>query len=445
MDGSYTLVAASMAVFELPSTAAGAGGVAGLWLDVGREFYFLLSLDLHDHRGRVVALQQLGHDLHRAVDVAEKQLVAFAEVVQTGFAVGTLGEAVFGASAVADETHIAFAAIAGQGIAFCLAKSPLLLAGHELAERRFVDIAQPVFGFDIVVAGIEVAAVFQSQSQSAGWLEDTQTRFVAGPGGEGFVEDLDVNAPDIVPYPFTKDRDKEFAILASTDRRWNDLLTFLVTGLVVPQDDGDELDVDGAGFVTQEPVDFEGGVGVALVDTAQDVVLDLVLLEQGQPTHRLVEGRAAAFAHPVAVVEIPRAIEAEPDQEVVFLEKVAPFIVKGRAVGLQGIDDLKPRFAVFSLETERFFKKLDSHQGGFAALPGKGDFLALLCGNVIPDVVFQRLVRHAEVAAGKQFFLGEIVAVIAIEITDRSAWLDHDMETLRVPFCLGWVIRHGFS
>ena len=63
---------------------------------------------------------------HESVDVGEEGLVARAEVVEAGVAVGCEGEAVLGALAVACEPHVALAAVAGQGVALGVAERTLL-------------------------------------------------------------------------------------------------------------------------------------------------------------------------------------------------------------------------------------------------------------------------------------------------------------------------------
>ena len=75
----------------------------------------------------------------------------------------------------------------------------------------------------------------------------------------------------------------------------------------------------GADLVAQEAVDFQRIVGVDAVDGGQDVVLDAMLLQQAQAAHHLVEGGRAALVHAVDVVQFARAIDADADEEVVFL------------------------------------------------------------------------------------------------------------------------------
>ena len=56
----------------------------------------------------------------------------------------------------------------------------------------------------------------------------------------------------------------------------------------------------------------------------------LLLLE---PTHDPVEGCVPSLVHAVAVVQLPGAIDGEPDEEIVGGEEFAPGVVEQDAVG----------------------------------------------------------------------------------------------------------------
>src|SRR5215470_20050174 len=59
------------------------------------------GVERNDVGRRRTSSQLLGHEAHRRVDVVEEVLVAGAEVVEAGLAVGRLNEAVLRAAAVA--------------------------------------------------------------------------------------------------------------------------------------------------------------------------------------------------------------------------------------------------------------------------------------------------------------------------------------------------------
>jgi hypothetical protein len=112
----------------------------------------------------------------------------------------------------------------------------------------------------------------------------------------------------------------------------------------------------------------------------------------------------------------------------VFGKETAPRIVQQRAVGLQGIFNLHSGPGVFFLKSNRFAKKVQPHQGGFAALPGKVHLGHALALNVLAGVALQRLIRHAEGRARVQGFLAEIKTIVAVEIANRAARFGHYMK-----------------
>ena len=61
------------------------------------------------------------------------------------------------------------------------------------------------------------------------------------------------------------------------------------------------------------------------------------------------------------------------------------------------LDSLSWPFVHF-LQCNRFFKKGNTHQGRFSALPGKGNLTIWLRFKVLADKDFKRLIGHPEIA-----------------------------------------------
>jgi hypothetical protein len=101
----------------------------------------LLANPRHDVGGGALVAEFVGHESHVGVDVFEEELVACAEVIQSGLAVGGQDEAMLGALAVAGKAHVALTAIARQGVAFVEAKAVLLGGIHQCLERLLHDVA----------------------------------------------------------------------------------------------------------------------------------------------------------------------------------------------------------------------------------------------------------------------------------------------------------------
>lgn len=128
----------------------------------------------------------------------------------------------------------------------------------EVGEGIFHDVAEVVFGIDVVVAGIEVAVVFEGESVAASFAEDTEGGVHAGPCFEGGIEHLDEDFSDVFPDPFVEDVGEEFSVLEGADGPLgNDCLfcvgcdefEFFFGGVVCDAfDDGDELYESAADF-----------------------------------------------------------------------------------------------------------------------------------------------------------------------------------------------------
>src|SRR5258708_11174902 len=73
------------------------------------------------------------------------------------------------------------------------------------------------------------------------------------------------------------------------------------------------------------------------VDGAQYVEIDSEQVQVPPAAHHLIESALLAAVDPVGVVELARAVDAQADEEIVFLEEGAPFIIEKNAVGLEGV------------------------------------------------------------------------------------------------------------
>ncbi len=87
--------------------------------------------------------------------------------------------------------------------------------------------------------------------------------------------------------------------------------------------------------------------------------------------HYLVEGAAARVVFSVVIVEFFGAVDADADEEFVFVEKSAPFVVEQDGIGLEGVGDLEAGLAVFFLQFDCPFVKVEAHQCRFTPLPRK--------------------------------------------------------------------------
>jgi len=336
------------------------------------------------------------------VDAVEEALVTGAQVVQPGFAIRGLDEAVFGTFAMASKTHIAVQAVLRQVFAFIQPEPGLVLGADHLQHVLLPDVAQQVIRLDEVVTGIQVAIVLECQAVTASLIENTHARRThPHPVAGGRLEGLHKHFAHVILDPLIEDLDQEAAKLLWTHRAVGDCVAYIVDVVAIrvdALDDRDELDPAGADFITQELIYLPGMVAGDPVYGDQDVVLHLVLLQQPQSTHNLIKGALVTLVDAVGIVEALGPIQAEANQEIVLLEELAPLIVQEGAVGLHGVFEGHSRFAVFLLVFDRLAEKIYPHKGWFAALPGHRDLGAAVGLDQLLDIYLENLFRHAEVA-----------------------------------------------
>ena len=131
-------------------------------------------------------------------------------------------------------------------------------------------------------------------------------------------------------------------------------------------------------------------------------------------------------------MQLLRAIDAQPNQELVLAQKRVPLVIQQRAVGLQVVLDVQTRTLVFLFQRDHLLEELDTQQRRLAALPREHDFVAALSFDVLANVGFENLVADAELAvAAQQFFLVQVIAIGAVEVADRPDRLHHGVKARR--------------
>ena len=418
----------AVTTFVLYPAATGTGVVAPGFGKGTRQFIIAARHLQHDIGRGAPLCQFAGHEVHRRADMIKKGAIAGAKIIQTALAGRRLNKAVLGTAAIADKAHFAVAAVLRQGIALCLAELMLFVHHHNLGQRNIHDIAEFVIRLDIMVAGIDIAIVFHRHRQAAGFVKDAQSRRRTRPGSQRDIKNLHKDPADIMPHPFFINLNQKLPIAGRADRTVSDGIAFLIAAVIVAFDDGDELHELRPDLIAQECVDALAMFFVGGVDGGQDVELGIVFLQQFNAAHHLVEGGIAALVDAIEIVNIPRAIEADTNQEVVFGKELTPFVVQRDGIGLECIINPHAAFFVLLLKAHRLSKKFDAHQGRFAALPGKVDFVDRLGLDILADVFFQQAVGHAELAVGIEFFFGEEIAIFAVEVADGASRLGHHMK-----------------
>ena len=166
-----------------------------------------------------------------------------------------------------------------------------------------------------VVARVQVAVVLQGQGVTARLPEDAQRRGEAAPRGQGCVEELHEDRAHIVDDPLVEDRGEEVSPGARVHRAVGDRVPLLEARLVLPFHDGDELDEGESEDVPEVAVDLGRVILVGGMHGAQHVDVDPVRLESGETPEHPLRRRPAPLVHPIAIVQVRRAVDADPDEE----------------------------------------------------------------------------------------------------------------------------------
>ena len=229
-----------------------------------------------------------------------------------------------------------------------------------------------------------------------------------------------------------KNGDEEVAELPGPDRALRNRVPLLKDGdlpMVKPLDGRNELDPGGYDLVPQEPVDLHGVVGVDPVDGHQDVVFDAVFLEEAQAPHDPVKGGPVLLVPAVNIMHMSGTVEADADEEVVFLKEFAPLIVQEGAVGLHGIFEDHGRLFIFFLIFDGLPIEIEPHEGGFAPLPGHRHLGGAVIFDELAIISFQDLVPHPEVAAGIEAVVVQKKTVGTVQVADSAGGLGKDVNT----------------
>jgi len=254
------------------------------------------------------------------------------------------------------------------------------------------------------------------------------------------IEELHVDPGHIVTHPLFEDIHKELAVLFAANGTFGDE----VAGLCVEEplaarlfapaligdidgfrcgafDDRNKLHPLSAHFISEEPIDRTAVLFICRIHGTDHVEPDSVSLQKRPALHYFVKGALLASVDAIGVVDFARAIHAESNQEIVFLEEETPFIVDQYAVGLKRVFHHLARTAVLFHQLNGALEKLELHQSGFATLPRHCDVGSPVRFEQLSDVGLLSGFRHPVLLVRIQGLLRKEEAVGAIDIACRAA------------------------
>lgn len=158
----------------------------------------------------------------------EKPAITGAEMVERRPVFGG-DKPVFGAAAVTGETIGAVEA-GTREIGLCTTESELGRLHDQASQRRFHDIAATMLRIDEVVAGKDIAIVFEGESTATLLGVHAETRAESEPSTERHVEGLYVDPTDVGSQPAIENRAKKGAVFLGIDGFCRDTRTVRGSG-----------------------------------------------------------------------------------------------------------------------------------------------------------------------------------------------------------------------
>ena len=168
------------------------------------------------------------------------------------------------------------------------------------------------------------------------------------------------------------------------------------------------------------------------VQDAEHIATNAASRQQAKRAHGLALAGPAGQATPVPVVELGRAIQAQPHREAVGGQKIRPGLVEQHAVRLEPVADRASGDRVLALEFNDAAKIVEPEDGGLAPMPLEVRGSARRGLQALGDVLLEQIVGHAAWPVGrKELLLGEVVAVFAPQVAARPSRLGHDQAIAR--------------
>jgi hypothetical protein len=123
----------------------------------------------------------------------------------------------------------------------------------------------------------------------------------------------------------------------------------------------------------------------------------------------------------MAVMHFLWTVQADPYGEALCSQKATPVLIDEGAIGLYTVDDPPLRWQMLALQSNDLMKVVQPEQGRLPTVPGKGDHWIWGGFNVLKDVLFQDIIRHAKrLLIRVEAVLFQIVTVVTAKVTDGA-------------------------
>ncbi|OIQ75380.1 hypothetical protein GALL_429550 [mine drainage metagenome] len=318
-----------------------------------------------------------------------------------------------------------------QPVTFSPAEGGRSLRRSEITNRCLHYVAELELRVNEVIADIEIAVMLQREAVTTGFGEDADCRRQAVPKTNLSLKELNEDPAQVLAIPGIKNVAEELAVSTWGNTPVGHHIPGTSINLrhggeraacVVPLDNGNELQVRCAKR-TQETIDILPLADIRAMHCAKNVVFNAGAAKGFEPLPHRVESRSPGSVAAIAVVDLPRPVDADAEQKVLARKEGRPVVVEQGSVGLKRIFDLHSVGLVFPLQIHNMLEECKPEHSRLAALPNE-EHCALAspdaCIDQVPHVTLQHGLGHAELLFVRvEFVLLQIVAISAIQV---AAW-----------------------
>ena len=179
----------------------------------------------------------------------------------------------------------------------------------------------------------------------------------------------------------------------------------------------------------EEPIYCEGSANIQIVHNAEDVGGNMHFAQEFVGAHRLGVSGFAASCHPIRIVKLRRAVQAETYAKTLAFQKATPFFIQQNAVGLDAVPHAPAGGLVLALKIDSLLEEAYSQDGGLPSVPREVNLGPGRSFEVLDDIFLQQAFRHMECAGIRiEDPLVPVIAVLAIEVAHGARRLDKDLK-----------------
>jgi hypothetical protein len=287
------------------------------------------------------------------------------------------------------------------------------IPAHEGFKGDGIQISQFKLRSYEMIAGIYIPIGLHHRDFAAFLPEDAKAVILAHGRCQGFFDDLNPDPADIIGFPFIKDSAEKVPEFFRINA-----IRFIHHRKKTHISRSDSF---------EKTVDFKGMVHIMAVDHTQDIMGNPVCFQEGQALHHPGMGSLSRPGEAALIMEVLRAIQAQPHGKPRLIKKRAPGFIQQGPVGLDAVLDEDMSRLMFFLEPQGSFKKIQTCQGRFPAMPGKADKGAGMGLDVPADIGFQDIIRHPWDYSGA-WAPGRIITVLAGQVAGIPGRFGKDLE-----------------